>query len=171
MKASSTSGMQRVKQWALLIGAVAAIVIWTRNLTIILPCSDSNVSEDGVPDATLAQVHLHAVPSAETFHGSAGWVDFFRPDLPKSKVSNAAVTRTENAIPKRVEEIPPPPWSLTGVVWDPLAPTAILSSLDGQRQIIVTKGDSVGSARVERISDTVMWLRQGRKKWVLSLGR
>ena len=68
-------------------------------------------------------------------------------------------------------EVPLPPWFLTGVVWDRRSPAAILSSTDGRHQIVVSKGDSVGSIRVEKIGDTIVWLRAGRHRWELALER
>lgn len=164
MAAISTKS-QSLKKWTLLCFSLVAGAIWIRNLFILLPQSGSEIVSvaDSVSKSQLV-VKSPVRPSA--FDDSSKWTDPFAPPEPKrSPVTQGVAERKSPPKPP----LEPPPWKLAGVVWDKKSPAAILASLTDNRRVVVAKGDTLGSARIERIEQEKIWIRHDGKTWTLAL--
>jgi type II secretory pathway component PulC len=169
MSTATDSKTQRVKKWVLLIASLIAAVIWVRNLMIILP----QVASSPVAHETTARPTTGITPSAiapGAFHDSSGWHDPFAASFLSRKRSSRPVAKsTGSAKPVPKAEVQLPSWRLTGVVWSEESPAAVLVSDNGARQVVVSRGDSLGTTYVEKISDSLIWLRMGKQRWKLGL--
>ena len=167
MSSDSSPKHQRLKKWFLLIMSLIAVTIWMRNLFYVFPGGSSGAVHDeaGPPRLTSASTLLIR---PDSFDDSAGWHDPFSAPLSvfRPHVSRDSSVRRGVAPSRPVPE--PPPWKLAGVVWNARSPSAILTSTDGSRRIVVARGDTLGAARVERIDQSNIWIRHRGHSWKLT---
>lgn len=164
MAVSSTKS-QSLKRWTLLCFSLIAAAIWIRNLSILLPQTGSEIVSVADPVAMPHSIAESPVrPSA--FDDSSKWTDPFAP--PEPKRSPTIQGESEKKAPSKPPS-EPPPWKLAGVVWDKKSPAAILASLTDNRRVVVAKGDTLGLAKIERISEQKVWIRHDGKTWTLAL--
>lgn len=164
--AAGSNKSQNFKKWVLVLFSLIAVVVWVRNVFILMPDSESApLSSEIRAEATTHTAHATTNPSA--FNDSAGWIDPFAP--PMAKRGKGPPDSPVQAIPTPKPPSEPPPWTLAGIVWDKKSPTAILASVIDDRRIVVAKGDTLGLSRVERIEDGNVWVRHNGRTWKLAL--
>jgi len=170
MSAISAGKSAHLKKWALLIVSVIAAVIWIRNLTILFP----HHVDDTSPVDELARagepVVTHLAITAEMFRDSDTWQDPFTATCLQKKKRTSAF-KSGSSPPAKKKELPPDPpaWNMAGIVWNAKTPAAILSSLDGQRRMVVQQGDTLDGYRIEAIEESCVRLRLGKHFWELKL--
>jgi hypothetical protein len=151
----------KVKKVIFLVFLVIAIGVWGYNLTLFFPKTDQfkvvrTDREKGSklsPQAT-SQTNL----SQQDFVYESSFKDPFTPffllEKPKPKVD------AKKAPPKPE---PPPPFAISGIVWDKKSPYAVISGPNGETYV-VRKGDMVGEIKISQIEPKQVWfLFKGRK--------
>lgn len=164
--ASGSSRSQRIKRWILLLFSAIAVVIWIRNLRVFLSDHEPDLPSREVQQNSESRIgHLRA--QEITFANSSKWSDPFAP--PSQRVLPKSTDTTRIARGALTPPPEPPPWKLTGVVWNKKSPAAILASVNDDRRVVISLGDTLGVTRIERIEEGFVWIRHHGRTWKLSL--